>query len=157
VAIKYKITTTDIFNTIGCIAGDFSKTDCIAKEMLLNSNGGAIAFIGNSRYGWFDETDVKRYSGEYQIEFFKRFFQESASLGETLGRSKMEFISKCNEHNPYRTLSTTWTTLTYGTVTSPQIGAVYPLDKSISVPIHPHNPDPAAVLWNWGQFEEILD
>jgi hypothetical protein len=52
------------------------------------------------------------------------------------------------------TLSTIWTTLTYGTVTSPKIGAVYPTYKSISVPVHPHNPDPANVLWNFGNFEE---
>ncbi|MFH1563861.1 MAG: fibronectin type III domain-containing protein, partial [Nitrospirota bacterium] len=51
------------------------------------------------------------------------------------------------------TLSTIWTTLTYGTVSSGKIGAVYPTYKSISVPVHPHNPDPANVLWNWGNFE----
>ncbi|MFH1562099.1 MAG: CehA/McbA family metallohydrolase [Nitrospirota bacterium] len=52
------------------------------------------------------------------------------------------------------TLSTIWTTLTYGTVSSGKIGAVYPTYKSISVPVHPHNPDPKAVLWNWGNFEQ---
>ncbi|MFH1562600.1 MAG: C25 family cysteine peptidase [Nitrospirota bacterium] len=102
---------TFIFNTIGCIAGDFSntsiynpnKTDCIGEEMILNSNGGAVAFVGNSRYGWFDEYDVTKYSGEYQIEFFKKFFKEGYTrIGETLGKSKMEFISRCNKHNPYR-------------------------------------------------------
>ncbi len=94
---------TFIFNTIGCIAGDFSKTDCIGEEMLLNQNGGAVAFIGNSRYGWFDESNVKKYSGEYQIEFFKKFFKEGYSrLGETLGKSKMEFIGECGTNTPYR-------------------------------------------------------
>jgi len=95
---------TFIFNTIGCNAGDFSKTDCIGEVMLLNPNGGAVAFVGNSRYGWFDETNVKLYSGEYQIEFFKKFFKEGYTrIGETLGRSKMVFISNSsNEYNPYR-------------------------------------------------------
>ncbi|MDI6735892.1 MAG: C25 family cysteine peptidase [bacterium] len=102
---------TFVFNTIGCIAGDFSNTspynpqkkDCIGEEMLLNQNGGAVAFVGNSRYGWFDETNVKSYSGEYQIEFFKKFFKEGYTrIGETLGKSKMTFISKCNKHTPYR-------------------------------------------------------
>ncbi|MEW6097116.1 MAG: C25 family cysteine peptidase [bacterium] len=94
---------TFIFNTIGCIAGDFSQTDCIGEEMILNSNGGAVAFVGNSRYGWYEETDVKLYSGEYQIEFFKKFFKEGYThIGETLGRSKMEFIGKCYTHSPYR-------------------------------------------------------
>ncbi|MEW6606761.1 MAG: C25 family cysteine peptidase [bacterium] len=94
---------TFIFNTIGCIAGDFSKADCIGEEMILNSNGGAVAFVGNSRYGWFDEYNVKKYSGEYQIEFFKKIFEEGYTrIGETLSRSKVEFISRCNDHNPYR-------------------------------------------------------
>jgi hypothetical protein len=52
------------------------------------------------------------------------------------------------------TLSTIWTTLTYGTVTSPMLGAVYPTYKSISVPVHPHNPEPANVLYNFGNFEQ---
>jgi len=94
---------TFIFNTIGCDAGDFSQPDCIGEKMLLNPSGGAVAFIGNSRYGWFDETDVTKYSGEYQIEFFKKFFKEGYTrIGETLGRSKIEFTSRCDKHNPYR-------------------------------------------------------
>ncbi|MDI6736138.1 MAG: Ig-like domain-containing protein, partial [bacterium] len=52
------------------------------------------------------------------------------------------------------TSSTTWITLTYGTVSSGKLGAVKPKWKSISVPIYPHNPDPANVLWNWGKFEK---
>ncbi|MEW6620410.1 MAG: prenyltransferase/squalene oxidase repeat-containing protein, partial [bacterium] len=52
------------------------------------------------------------------------------------------------------TLSTIWTTITYGTVSSGKIGAIYPTYKSISVPVHPVNPDPAGVLWNWGNFEQ---
>ncbi|MEW6618111.1 MAG: 6-bladed beta-propeller [bacterium] len=52
------------------------------------------------------------------------------------------------------TLSTIWTTITYGTVSSGKIGAIYPTYKSISVPVHPGNPDPAGVLWNWGNFEQ---
>jgi len=94
---------TFIFNTIGCIAGDFSKTDCIGEEMILNPHGGAVAFIGNSRYGWFEETDVKKYSGEYQIEFFKKLFKEGdTSIGETLAVAKMGLISECGTHTPYR-------------------------------------------------------
>lgn len=41
------------FHTSGCICGDFS-SDCILERMTKISNF-AVATIGNSRYGWFNE------------------------------------------------------------------------------------------------------
>jgi hypothetical protein len=96
-------TKTFIFNSIGCLAGAFDNSICIGEEMVVGSNSWAAAFIGNSSYGFYDKTNLKLYSGEYQIEFFKKLFKEGYThIGKTLALSKMEFVSRCNAHDPYR-------------------------------------------------------
>lgn len=41
-----------ILNSIACISGNFEASDCLAEELMNNANGGAVATIMNSRYGW---------------------------------------------------------------------------------------------------------
>ncbi|MGQ9678868.1 MAG: C25 family cysteine peptidase [bacterium] len=41
-----------ILNSIACISGNFEASDCLAEELVNNPNGGAVATIMNSRYGW---------------------------------------------------------------------------------------------------------
>jgi len=92
-----------IFNTVGCYAGAFDVNDCIGEEMVLNENGGAAAFIGNSRYGLYDETSPMLYSGEYQVEFFRQALREGCShIGEALAMSKLTFVPQCSTDTPYR-------------------------------------------------------
>ncbi|MFH1096788.1 MAG: C25 family cysteine peptidase [Candidatus Desantisbacteria bacterium] len=92
-----------IFNTIGCYAGAFDVNDCIGEQMVLNENGGAAAFIGNSRYGLYDETSPMLYSGEYQVEFFRQALREGCShIGEALAMSKLTFVPECGADTPYR-------------------------------------------------------
>jgi hypothetical protein len=92
-----------IFNTIGCYAGAFDKDDCIGEKILLNPDGGAAGFIGNSRYGLYDETSPVFYSGEYQIEFFRQVLREGYThIGEALAMTKISFISRCGTDTPYR-------------------------------------------------------
>ncbi|MBI4777806.1 T9SS type A sorting domain-containing protein [Candidatus Desantisbacteria bacterium] len=92
-----------IFNTIGCYAGAFDYTDCIGEQMVMDKDGGAAAFIGNSRYGLYDETSPMFYSGEYQIEFFRAALREGYShIGEALAMSKLTFVPECNTDTPYR-------------------------------------------------------
>ncbi|MDI6781341.1 MAG: C25 family cysteine peptidase [bacterium] len=93
-----------VFNTIGCYAGAFEGTqsDCIGEQMVMNKNGGA-AFIGNSRYGLYDETIPMLYSGEYQVEFFRQALREGYShIGEALAMSKLVFVPQSNTGTPYR-------------------------------------------------------
>ena len=94
-----------IFNTIGCYAGAFDNTtgpDCIGEQMVINKNG-AAAFIGNSRYGLYDETSPMLYSGEYQVEFFRQALREGYShIGEAFAMSKLTFVPECSTDTPYR-------------------------------------------------------
>lgn len=41
-----------ILNSIACISGNFETEDCLAEALMNNPNGGAVACIMNSRYGW---------------------------------------------------------------------------------------------------------
>jgi len=41
-----------ILNSIACISGNFEASDCLAEALINNANGGAVATIMNSRYGW---------------------------------------------------------------------------------------------------------
>ncbi len=41
-----------ILNSIACISGNFEAEDCLAEALMNNANGGAVATIMNSRYGW---------------------------------------------------------------------------------------------------------
>ncbi len=92
-----------VFNTIGCYAGSFEGAyDCIGEQMVKNEYG-AAAFIGNSRYGLYDETSPMLYSGEYQVEFFRQAMREGYShIGEALAMSKLVFVPQSNTDTPYR-------------------------------------------------------
>ncbi|HAW50136.1 TPA: hypothetical protein DCX16_04225 [bacterium] len=92
-----------IFYTLGCFPGKFEVSDSIGEHFITNPNGGAVAFIGNSRYGWYSRENVKKYSGEYDIEFFKKYFKEGyVHLGRVFHQSKVVFIPKSNSDDPYR-------------------------------------------------------
>jgi len=49
-----------------CLTNDFQWKDSMSEYLLKNPNGGAVAYIGNTRFGWIGVGD------DYQREFFKR-------------------------------------------------------------------------------------
>jgi hypothetical protein len=61
-----------IVKSVGCWACDFdNSTNCIAEAFIRNPGGGAIAFIGNSRYGWYYSFSGDGLSQTYDQYFFK--------------------------------------------------------------------------------------
>ena len=64
--------------THGCICGSFDTDDCIAEEMLKIDNL-AAGFIGNSRYGWFNEGQTEGPSGHLHREFVNAIYEENNS------------------------------------------------------------------------------
>ncbi|MBN1825067.1 MAG: hypothetical protein JW958_02295 [Candidatus Eisenbacteria bacterium] len=69
-----------IFYTIGCWPAAFD-LDCIAEHYINNPNGGGVAFVGNSRYGW----GCPGYPGECASDLYDRAFFHSI-FGEDLYR-----------------------------------------------------------------------
>ncbi len=119
----------DIVNTyypihlsIACYSGAFdgrrgdggyvADKDCLAEEYIINPNGGFVATILNTRYGWFISFDVSAYSGELDNEFYNQLFNNYIThIGETLQRTKNEFVSDSLTHNTYRWVVYEWNLL----------------------------------------------
>jgi hypothetical protein len=66
-----------ILYSMGCDPAAYDVSDCIAEHFVQNTNGGGIAFIGNSRYGWYEYFTYDTLSMGYDIHFFKSLFQEN--------------------------------------------------------------------------------
>ena len=49
-----------------CLTNEFNVEDAISEILLKNPNGGAVAYIGNSRYSWIGVGD------NFQRAFFRR-------------------------------------------------------------------------------------
>ena len=61
--------------THGCICGAFDESDCIAEEMLKIDNF-LVGFIGNSRYGWFNEGQTEGPSAHLHREFVDALYHD---------------------------------------------------------------------------------
>ncbi|MBN2447385.1 MAG: hypothetical protein JXO22_11695 [Phycisphaerae bacterium] len=66
-----------ILYTIGCWACDFDATTCIAEAFVQNTNGGGVAFIGNSRYGYYYPFGDDGVSLSFDRNFFKSLFNSN--------------------------------------------------------------------------------
>lgn len=65
-----------VFYTHGCICGAFDYSDCIAERMVTIENF-ASAFVGNSRYGWFNEGQTEGPSAHINREFIDALYTDS--------------------------------------------------------------------------------
>lgn len=119
----------DVVNTyypihlsIACYSGSFdgrrgdssyvADRDCMAEEYIINPDGGFVATILNTRYGWFISFDVSKYSGELDNEFYNQLFNNFIiHIGETLQRTKNEFVSDALTHDTYRWVVYEWNLL----------------------------------------------
>ncbi len=65
-----------IIYTHGCICGSFDASDCIGERMTCIDNFASV-FIGNSRYGWFNEGQTEGPSAHLHREFMDALFTDS--------------------------------------------------------------------------------
>jgi len=61
--------------THGCLCGSFDYSDCIGEKMVTLENF-AVAFIGNSRFGWFNEGQTEGPSIHIQREFVNALYSD---------------------------------------------------------------------------------
>ena len=66
-----------ILYSMGCDPAAYDSSDCIGEHFVQNSNGGGVAFIGNSRYGWYYVGQYNSLSLGYDMEFFESIFQDN--------------------------------------------------------------------------------
>jgi hypothetical protein len=65
-----------IVYTHGCMCGGFDQSDCIAEKMVGIDNF-AVAFVGNSRYGWFNQGTTDGPSQHLHREFIDALYHDS--------------------------------------------------------------------------------
>jgi hypothetical protein len=66
-----------IMYSMGCLPAAFNESNCIAEHFVRNSNGGGVAFVGNSRYGWYNPGNYNTLSMKFDTYFFKSLFPEN--------------------------------------------------------------------------------
>jgi len=74
----YNLTNTNkyiIANSIACDAGAFDVSDCFSENFALAPNGGTVANIYNSRYGWGSSTSGPSYSELLDLKFYENFWR----------------------------------------------------------------------------------
>jgi len=82
-----------ILYSMGCDPAAYDDSNCIAEHFVRNSNGGGVAFIGNSRYGWYNSGSYNSLSMEYDVHFFKSLFQENLyNLGAAFSDHKNDVM-----------------------------------------------------------------
>jgi len=76
--------------TNGCNCGGFDSDDCIAEHMVKIDNF-AVAFVGNSRYGWFNEGQTEGPSIHIQREFVDALYSDGTRwIGSAHLESKID-------------------------------------------------------------------
>jgi hypothetical protein len=92
-----------ILYSIGCwpAALDYN---CIAEHWVNNPDGGGIAFVGNSRYGWGSPGNPEYgYSDRYDQRFFDYLMARGVHhLGAALAASKAHYVDHAQQENVYR-------------------------------------------------------
>lgn len=97
---------TGILYSLGCWAAaiDF---DCMAERFVNNPAGGGVAFVGNSRFGWY----MSGFSGYGSSDLMdQRFFhyliaEDAPDLGSAVVLSKLDFTSLASQENDFRWLT----------------------------------------------------
>jgi len=75
--------------THGCLSGAFDSNDCIA-EKIVNLENFAASFIGNSRYGWFNEGQTEGPSEHMHREYVNALYAlRTDRIGEAHLNSKI--------------------------------------------------------------------
>jgi len=99
----YNHPRNSILFSIGCWPAAFDY-DCIGEHFINNPNGGGVAFIGNSRYGWGSPGNPEYgYSDRYDREFFGALFaRDFYHIGATVADMKAFFVPMSQQENVYR-------------------------------------------------------
>jgi hypothetical protein len=92
-----------ILYSIGCWANAFDY-DAISEHFVNNPNGGGVAFIGNSRYGWGSPGNpCFGYSDRFDAAFYNMLiYNQLTNVGYALAMDKAYYIPRSRQENVYR-------------------------------------------------------
>lgn len=122
-----------VLYTLGCITTRFNMNECIAEDHVKNANGGTVAFIGNSRYGWYSPGNPgngpsDRYMKRMATEIFAN---GNVKVGENFAIGKNYYVPWSNNDNSYR-----WLQYALNLLGDPEMYTWTDLPKTLSV-THP--------------------
>ncbi len=104
----YDLTNADeqpLVYSIGCWPAAFDlDEECIAERFIGSPGGGAVAFIGNSRYGWASPGNPGYgYSERFMQAFYRSVFVEDIKeAGRALAAAKASLVPFSRDENVYR-------------------------------------------------------
>jgi hypothetical protein len=79
-----------LLQTHGCNCGDFTYNDCILEKMVTIENF-AVAVIGNSRYGWFNEGQTEGPAAHLHREMVDAMYNEKMNhIGAAFAECKIQ-------------------------------------------------------------------
>ncbi|MEO0094023.1 MAG: C25 family cysteine peptidase, partial [candidate division WOR-3 bacterium] len=92
-----------ILYSIGCWTSAFD-FDAIGEHFVRNPNGGGVAFIGHSSYGWGSPGNPRfGYSDRFDAQFYVELFNNPLPhIGQVLALAKAHFIAYSRDANVYR-------------------------------------------------------
>jgi hypothetical protein len=91
-----------ILNSIACYPGNFETSDCLAEELMKNANGGCVAVIMNSRYGWGQPPSMGP-SEKLDVRFYDFFFNyDSFEIGVAHSRAKDYYAGPASSQQVWR-------------------------------------------------------
>ncbi|MDD5529038.1 MAG: C25 family cysteine peptidase [bacterium] len=92
-----------ILYSIGCWVGAFDY-NCIAEHWIRNPNGGGVAAIANSRYGWGSKGNPGYgYSDKIDEDFYFNLFKSNITkIGQTIAKTKLDYVPFSRDKNVYR-------------------------------------------------------
>lgn len=96
-----------ILYTQACMVAGFDEKanapgDCVAEEFV-QGEGGTVAFIGNSRYGWYSPGSTAGSSQKFDISFFSQVYDDDVTdLGRALSYSKEEWAGSASSSGSVR-------------------------------------------------------
>lgn len=65
-----------IWYTMGCWSASFDTSNCVGERYVRNPDGGGLAFIGNSRYGWYYSGDLNSLSMRFSRSIFESLLNQ---------------------------------------------------------------------------------
>lgn len=117
----------------GCYSGAFDDEDCIAEEML-KINRFAVAYTGNSRYGWFNEGQTEGPSQHLHREFVNALYhQEDYRLGETHRQSRINSASWVNAPGQWEEGALRWCYYDCNVLGDPVLGIWTAIPQALQV------------------------
>ena len=147
--------------------GPYHLDPCLSEGFLRNANGGAVGYLGSSRYGWGNgATEDPGVSLQYNNIFFEKLFTGNGQTAETEKRfgavsalTKIDYIASSSSNGAYRWIMYTLNTMgdpalkivtdnLAGTcsITSPTEGEVITTGETVTIEVTASDPSKSVSL-----------